>query len=261
MELKSRIVSNTRYISRLQRSWNLVLSGIYCWYIFISWVAKRLRNYCIGAVCMCVHMCVCVCVMSVCLCVCPSERTLKWHNIVNSQYIAMQLDRRVDILQRYVGIEIWHYPSTRTTACMTILDVSSKSYTSPTLAWSTLAQLRWHNVGMVAVGTNILAQRHLANVSPTSENCVGPTSFCQAKPVLKLRQRNYDVIMTSVSFPRSMPRRQRQNQIAFSSDVITSPPEGVARYCFHPVCVSVCLSVCLCICVSGQYFGILFLGY
>ena len=27
------------------------------------------------------------------------------------------------------------------------------------------------------------------------------------------------------------------------------------------VCVCVCLSVCLCICVSGQYFGILFLGY
>ena len=47
--------------------------------------------------------------------------------------------------------------------------------------------------------------------------------------------------------------------------IITSPPEGVARYCFHPVCLSVCLcvcvSVCLCVCVSGQYFGILFLGY
>ena len=38
---------------------------------------------------------------------------------------------------------------------------------------------------------------------------------------------------------------------------ITSPPEGVARYCFHPVC----LSVCVCVCVSGQNFGILFLGY
>ena len=23
---------------------------------------------------------------------------------------------------------------------------------------------------------------------------------------------------------------------------ITSPPEGVARYCFHPVCLSVCLA-------------------
>ena len=34
----------------------------------------------------------------------------------------------------------------------------------------------------------------------------------------------------------------------------TSPPEGVARYCFHPICLSVCLSVCvsvcLCVCVS-----------
>ena len=37
-------------------------------------------------------------------------------------------------------------------------------------------------------------------------------------------------------------------------------PGGVARYCFHPVCLcvcvclSVCLCVCVCICVSGQYF-------
>ena len=30
--------------------------------------------------------------------------------------------------------------------------------------------------------------------------------------------------------------------------LITSPPEGVARYCFHPVCLSVCL--CFCVCVS-----------
>ena len=32
--------------------------------------------------------------------------------------------------------------------------------------------------------------------------------------------------------------------------LITSPPEGVARYCFHPVCLCVCVSVCLCVCVS-----------
>ena len=42
-------------------------------------------------------------------------------------------------------------------------------------------------------------------------------------------------------------------------------PGGVARYCFHQVCLSVCLCVCVClsvcVCVSGQYFGILFLGY
>ena len=43
--------------------------------------------------------------------------------------------------------------------------------------------------------------------------------------------------------------------------IFTSPPEGVARYCFHPVCLSVCVSVCVCVCVSGQYFGILYLGY
>ena len=32
---------------------------------------------------------------------------------------------------------------------------------------------------------------------------------------------------------------------------ITSPPEGVARYCFHPVCVSVCLSVCVSVCPAN----------
>ena len=31
--------------------------------------------------------------------------------------------------------------------------------------------------------------------------------------------------------------------------IITSPPEGVARYCFHPVCLSVCVCVCVCLCV------------
>ena len=34
-----------------------------------------------------------------------------------------------------------------------------------------------------------------------------------------------------------------------NSSLITSPPEGVARYCFHPVCLCVCLSVCVCVCV------------
>ena len=35
--------------------------------------------------------------------------------------------------------------------------------------------------------------------------------------------------------------------LAKKSKVITSPPEGVARYCFHPV-LSVCLSVCVSVC-------------
>ena len=30
--------------------------------------------------------------------------------------------------------------------------------------------------------------------------------------------------------------------------IFTSPPEGVARYCFHPVCLCVCLSVCVSVC-------------
>ena len=32
---------------------------------------------------------------------------------------------------------------------------------------------------------------------------------------------------------------------------ITSPPERVVRYCFHPVCLCVCLSVCLCVCPAN----------
>ena len=41
-------------------------------------------------------------------------------------------------------------------------------------------------------------------------------------------------------------------------------PGGGCEVLFSPglsVCLSVCVCVCLCICVSGQYFGILFLGY
>ena len=36
----------------------------------------------------------------------------------------------------------------------------------------------------------------------------------------------------------------------YSVVIITSPPEGVARYCFHPVCLSVCLCVCVSVCLS-----------
>ena len=35
---------------------------------------------------------------------------------------------------------------------------------------------------------------------------------------------------------------------AISDCLVTSPPEGAARYCFHPVCLSVCVSVCLSVC-------------
>ena len=38
------------------------------------------------------------------------------------------------------------------------------------------------------------------------------------------------------------------------SNIITSPPEGVARYCFHPVCLSVCVSVCVCVRPIFWYF-------
>ena len=33
--------------------------------------------------------------------------------------------------------------------------------------------------------------------------------------------------------------------------VIISPPEGVARYCFHPVCLCVCLCVCVSVCPAN----------
>ena len=42
----------------------------------------------------------------------------------------------------------------------------------------------------------------------------------------------------------------RGEVFAISDCFVTSPPEGVARYCFHPVCLSVCLSVCVCVSVS-----------
>ena len=35
------------------------------------------------------------------------------------------------------------------------------------------------------------------------------------------------------------------------SRVFTSPPEEVARYCFHPVCVCVCRSVCVSVCPAN----------
>ena len=33
--------------------------------------------------------------------------------------------------------------------------------------------------------------------------------------------------------------------------LITSSPEGFARYCFHPVCVSLCQSVCVSVCPAN----------
>ena len=38
------------------------------------------------------YLCCCLCVR-----LCPSAMTLKWHNIVTSKYIAIQLYSRVDI--------------------------------------------------------------------------------------------------------------------------------------------------------------------
>ena len=44
--------------------------------------------------------------------------------------------------------------------------------------------------------------------------------------------------------------------------LLPRPRRGLRGIVFtRSVCLSVCVCVCLCICVSGQYFGILFLGY
>ena len=58
---------------------------------------------------------------------CQSAMTLKWHNMVNFQCIAIQIYMRVDTPLRYVAIEILHPPSTRTTAFVATLSVSPKS--------------------------------------------------------------------------------------------------------------------------------------
>ena len=47
------------------------------------------------------------------------------------------------------------------------------------------------------------------------------------------------------------PHQLKYSHLVFYQDLITSPPEGVARYCFHPVCLSVCLCVCLCVCPAN----------
>ena len=36
--------------------------------------------------------------------------------------------------------------------------------------------------------------------------------------------------------------------------IVTSPPEGVARYCFHPVCLSVCVCVSVYLCVRPIFW-------
>ena len=89
------ILSTPSWLSTLYVNWETITRYDYLkvWWmilecsLFISWAAKQLRNNCIEVVC----VCVCVCVY-----VCPSAVTLTWHNIVNSQCIAIQLYMRVD---------------------------------------------------------------------------------------------------------------------------------------------------------------------
>ena len=39
------------------------------------------------------------------------------------------------------------------------------------------------------------------------------------------------------------------------SGIVTSPPEGVAKHCFHPVCMCVSVRVCLCVNILVLYFS------
>ena len=43
----------------------------------------------------------------------------------------------------------------------------------------------------------------------------------------------------------------RGEVFAISDCLVISPPEGVARYCFHPVCVCVCVCVCVSVCPAN----------
>ena len=58
-----------------------------------------------------------------------------------------------------------------------------------------------------------------------------------------------DIQLTASSLLCFIERLLVRNILLLSCLVIliTSPPEGVARYCFHPVCLFLC--VCLCVCV------------
>ena len=61
------------------------------------------------------------------------------------------------------------------------------------------------------------------------------------------------IIASSFIKDRGFRQSWYSTGIIFGVDLITSPPEGVARYCFHHVCLSVCLcvSVRLCVCPAN----------
>ena len=40
-------------------------------------------------------------------------------------------------------------------------------------------------------------------------------------------------------------------QYSTQDQLFTSPPEGVARYCFHPVCLCVCVCGCVYVCPAN----------
>ena len=51
---------------------------------------------------------------------------------------------------------------------------------------------------------------------------------------------------------RSMARLQDDVEQFRTEMVSYLAPEGVARYCFHPVCLSVCVCVCVCACPANN---------
>ena len=59
----------------------------------------------------------------------------------------------------------------------------------------------------------------------------------------------YITIISVITETGLLYKRPPTGPLVWCRRIFTSPPEGVARYCFHPVCLSVCVCVCLCVCV------------
>ena len=59
--------------------------------------------------------------------------------------------------------------------------------------------------------------------------------------------------LTRQNHQKTRPRKRIFPHLPISTQqqlpLLPRPPPGVARYCFHPVCLSVCLSVCVSVCV------------
>ena len=113
------------------------------------------------------------------------------------------------------------------------------------------------------IGQILDKQLHCFGCGCYYENYIGNTvELCpdrlltnQARIIIPNHWRKWEVINVAPHFINSTPTIDKVvPQYSVLLLLITSPPEGVARYCFHPVCVSVCLSVYLCVRPIFWYF-------